>query len=78
MPGVWVGSALSVRVPTGALRTTLAVVLLGSGLGLLAKAGVGVPGFVLAGVPVIAVVLVGWSTLRDRRRDVAAPLEAPG
>ena len=45
------------------------MVLLGSGLGLLAKAGVGVPGFVLAGIPVIAAVLVGWSTLKDRRRD---------
>ena len=79
VPGVWVGSHLSVRVPTAALRTTLAVVLLGAGLGLLAKAGVGVPGFVLAGIPVIAAVLVGWSTLKDRRRDavdtrtVAAP-----
>jgi len=78
VPGVWVGSHLSVRVPTGALRTTLAVVLLGSGLGLLAKAGVGIPGFVLAGIPLIAAVLVGWSTFRDRRRAVAAPLEAPG
>jgi uncharacterized membrane protein YfcA len=78
VPGVWVGSSLSVRVPTAALRTTLAVVLLGSGLGLLAKAGVGVPGFALAGVPVIAAVLVGWSTLRDRRRDLAGAIEAPG
>lgn len=80
VPGVWVGSHLSVRVPTAALRTTLAVVLLGSGLGLLAKAGVGVPGFILAGIPVIAAVLVAWSMLKDRRRGdgvdtrtVAAP-----
>ena len=80
VPGVWVGSSLSVRVPTAALRTTLAVVLLGSGLGLLAKAGAGVPGFVLAGVPLIAAVLVGWSTLRDRRRDAGGPrpAAAPG
>ena len=80
VPGVWVGSHLSVRVPIAALRTTLAIVLLGSGLGLLAKAGVGVPGFVLAGVPLIAAVLVGWSTLRDRRRGVGGPrtAAAPG
>ena len=79
VPGVWVGSHLSVRVPTGALRTTLAVVLLGSGLGLLAKAGVGIPGFALAAVPVIAAVLVGWSTLRDRRPGAVPPaaLDAP-
>jgi uncharacterized membrane protein YfcA len=69
VPGVWIGSHLSVRVPTGALRTTLAVVLVGSGLGLLAKAGVGVPGFVLAAVPLAAAALVGWSSLRDRRSE---------
>ena len=43
LPGVWLGSHFSVRVPVAALRTTLAVVLIGSGLGLLAKAGAGVP-----------------------------------
>ena len=74
VPGVWVGSHLSVRVPTAALRTTLAVVLLGSGLGLLAKAGAGVPGFVLGGFPIAVAALIGWVTLRDRRRaSVAAP-----
>ena len=43
IPGVWMGSHMSVRVPTDALRTTLAVVLLGAGLGLLSKAGRGSP-----------------------------------
>ena len=41
VPGVWVGSHLSVRVPEATLRTVLAIVLIGSGLGLLAKAGLG-------------------------------------
>lgn len=77
VPGVWVGSHLSVRVPTAALRTTLAVVLLGSGLGLLAKAGVGVPGVILAGIPVIAAVLVGWSMLRDRQGSGAPAPSRP-
>ena len=68
VPGVWVGSSLSVRVPTAALRTTLAIVLLGSGLGLLAKAGTGVPGAVLGAFPVaVAIVIIGV-TVRDRRR----------
>jgi uncharacterized protein len=71
VPGVWVGSHLSVRIPIAALRTTLAVVLLGSGLGLLAKAGVGIPGFLIAAVPLIAVALIAWSTVRDRRRRIA-------
>ena len=72
VPGVWLGSHLSVRVPTDALRTTLAIVLLGSGLGLLAKAGAGVPGFVLGAFPVAVAALIGWVTIRDRREKQAA------
>jgi len=75
VPGVWVGSGLSVKVPTAALRTTLAVVLLGSGLGLLAKAGAGVPAVALGAVPLVAVGLIVWSTVRDRRRG--GPTGAP-
>ena len=68
IPGVWLGSSLSVKVPTGTLRTTLAIVLLGSGVGLLAKAGVGVPGAILGGFPVVVAILIIWVTVRDRRR----------
>jgi uncharacterized membrane protein YfcA len=71
VPGVWAGSSLSVRVPTAALRTTLAIVLLGSGLGLLAKAGVGVPGAALGAFPVAVAILIGAVTMRDRRRATA-------
>jgi uncharacterized membrane protein YfcA len=78
VPGVWVGSHWSVRVPTAALRTTLAVVLIGSGLGLLAKAGVGVPGAVLGAFPVLIAVLILWVTVRDRRRARAASAPAVG
>jgi len=78
VPGVWIGSSLSVRVPTDALRTTLAIVLLGSGLGLLAKAGAGVPGWILAAFPVAVGALVGWVTLRDRRRNREQGRVAPG
>ena len=71
VPGVWLGSSLSVRVPTAALRTTMAIVLLGSGLGLLAKAGAGIPGVVLGAFPVaVAIVIVGV-TVRDKRREGA-------
>ncbi|MGI8946007.1 MAG: sulfite exporter TauE/SafE family protein [Thermoleophilaceae bacterium] len=69
VPGVWVGSSLSVRVPTSTLRTALAVVLLGSGMGLLGKAGVGVPGAVLAAFPVVLALLVGGVMARNRRRE---------
>jgi len=72
VPGVWIGSGLSVRVSTSALRTTLAIVLLGSGLGLLAKAGAGVPGAVLGAFPVAVAILIVAATVRQRspRREV--------
>ncbi len=71
VPGVWIGSSMSLKVPTAALRTTLAIVLLGSGLGLLAKAGVGVPGAMLGAFPVMVALLIGAVTIRDRRRAAA-------
>lgn len=67
VPGVWVGSHLSVRVPTPALRTTMALVLIGSGTGLAAKAGAGVPAAALAAFPVTAAVVLGLAVLRQRR-----------
>jgi uncharacterized protein len=78
VPGVWVGSRWSVRVPADVLRTALAVLLIGSGAGLLSKAGIGLPGVVLAAFPVIVVLLAGGSVLHERRRArPAAPPEGP-
>jgi len=70
VPGVWLGSHLSVRVPTGSLRVVLGIVLLGSGLGLLSKAGVAVPTPVLAAVPLLVAAIAGFSVRahRERRR----------
>lgn len=67
VPGVWIGSHLSVRVPTGALRLTLALVLCGGGLGLLAKAGLAVPTAAIALAPITAAVVVATGLLRARR-----------
>jgi|SRR5919108_316649 uncharacterized membrane protein YfcA len=71
VPGVWLGSHWSVRVPVPVLRTTLALLLIGAGLGLLAKAGVGVPGAALAAFPVAVAALVSGAVLRRRRSDRA-------
>ena len=71
VPGVWVGTNLSVKVPTAALRTTLALVLIGAGLGLLSKAGIGVPGVVLGAFPVAVAALILYVTARDRRHPPA-------
>jgi len=83
VPGVWLGSHWSVRVPVPALRTTLAVLLIGAGLALLIKAGLGIPVVVLAAFPVgVAVLLIG-AAVRDRRPGPSQlrsdePLPSPG
>jgi uncharacterized membrane protein YfcA len=77
IPGVWIGSHLAFRVPTETLRLALAIVLLGSGLGLLSKAGAGIPGWVIASVPVLLAVVVGWRQLSERTKRLAAARSAP-
>jgi uncharacterized membrane protein YfcA len=67
VPGVWLGSHMSVRVPTPALRTTMALVLIGSGLGLASKAGAAVPAEALAVFPVLGAALLVRASLRARR-----------
>jgi uncharacterized membrane protein YfcA len=74
IPGVWIGSHFVTRVQVGTLRTALAIVLVGSGLGLLSKAGAGIPTAVLAGVPVVLLVAVLW---QERSRRAAIALEGP-
>jgi uncharacterized membrane protein YfcA len=66
VPGVWCGSHLSVRLPTGALRTALGVVLIGAGLGLLSKAGVQVPAALIAAVPIALAILLVTTELARR------------
>ena len=80
VPGVWLGSHWSVRLPVATLRMALGIVLVGAGLGLATKAGADVPAPVLAGVPLALTVYLGVQELRRRREgtpgpvlDVAAP-----
>ncbi len=67
VPGVWIGSNLTLRVGAAVLRTTLALVLIGAGLALLTKAGAGIPGLVIAAFPAAIAVLVTFVLVRDRR-----------
>jgi uncharacterized protein len=76
VPGVWIGSALTMRVPVGALRLALALLLLGAGLGLLQKAGANVPTPLLAAFPVAVGALAAASQLRGRSMRRAAAAEA--
>ena len=73
VPGVWLGSHWSIRVPVAALRTTLAILLIGAGFGLLAKAGLGIPTAALAAFPVAVAALLIGSLLRERRSGAGAP-----
>ena len=76
LPGVWFGSHWSARTPVPALRTVLGVILIGSALGLLAKAGTSVPTPVLAGVPLVLLAGLGAQALVRWLRP-ALPAPAP-
>jgi len=74
VPGVWMGSHWSVRLPVSSLRTALGIVLLGAGLGLATKAGLGVPAPLLAAVPItLGLVLATQALMRRTRGSVPAP-----
>ena len=83
VPGVWIGSHMSVRLPAGTLRTVLGVVLIGAAMGLGAKAGLPIPKEAIAAVPCVLAVIVLWQRFRDRvpravadtvAREPAAPV----
>src|SRR3954462_10027314 len=66
VPGVWLGSGLTMRLPVGVMRSTLAIVLIAAALALLQKADVGIPPAVVVGVPlVIAAVAAFFRVVRS-------------
>jgi uncharacterized protein len=79
VPGVWLGSHWSVRVPADVLRTTLAVVLIGAGMALIAKAGLGIPALALVPFPLAVILLMVVTMIRERRsrRSPATPAPQP-
>jgi uncharacterized protein len=72
LPGVWIGAALVSRVPVGVLRPLLGCVLLGSALGVLTKAGVDLPAWVILLGPAAAGGLV-WLAHRTQLRKAPEP-----
>ena len=66
IPGVWIGTNVSTKLPADALRPALAIVLIASGLALLSKAGLAMPAAVLIGVP-IALAIVTFLLYRARK-----------
>lgn len=76
VPGVWLGSHMSVRLPAGTLRTVLGVVLIGAAMGLASKAGLPIPPVTIAAVPCVLAVIVLWRRFRDRIPRAEADTEA--
>ena len=76
IPGVWVGSALAVRLPERGLRPALGIVLLDSGLALIVKAGVDLPVWVLVVFP-LALAAAAYAILRRRSGHAEVARESP-
>ena len=73
VPGVWVGSHLIMRLPTGVLRTALGVVMIAASLALFDKAGFDLVLALVIGLPVAFLALAGARALSSR-----APRATPG
>ena len=70
------GSGLTMRLPVGVMRATLAIVLVGAGLALIEKADAGLgPGFVI-GVPVAIGVIAAIVRAVRSRQPVLVPQKA--
>jgi uncharacterized membrane protein YfcA len=76
IPGVWIGSNLTLRVGNSVLRRTLGLVLIGAGLALLSKAGAGIPSWVIALFPAAIAAMVVNVLVRERQRRLRAEAEA--
>jgi uncharacterized protein len=74
IPGISIGSHLTVRLPTGLLRNALGLVMVLSALALFDKAGIGPPLGLVIAVPVAFVVaLLARALLRARRNGATSP-----
>jgi uncharacterized membrane protein YfcA len=76
VPGVWVGSHMSVRIASEKLRVALALVVCGSGLGIASKAGAPIPPAAIAAVLVVlAVYLVPKARAPLRERETVRAVD---
>jgi uncharacterized protein len=73
IPGIWIGSHLTVRLPTGLLRNALGLVMVLSALALFDKAGIEIPLALAIAVPVaFGAALVAQALVRRTRAVDAA------
>jgi uncharacterized membrane protein YfcA len=67
IPGIWVGSNLSVRFPQGVLRTVLGLVLVGAGITIMNKANTALVPYALVAAAVVIVALFAAQIYLPRR-----------
>ncbi|MFL5857526.1 MAG: sulfite exporter TauE/SafE family protein [Solirubrobacteraceae bacterium] len=67
VPGVYIGSRISGRLPAAGLRLALGTVLLAASLGLLTKAGLDIPAGAIVGLPVAIGIAAAFYLRRGRR-----------
>lgn len=72
LPGVWLGSSLSARVPAGTLRIALGLLLVGAGLALVQKAGAAIPIAVIGAFPLVVGAFIGGALMWRRSKLKAA------
>jgi uncharacterized membrane protein YfcA len=78
IPGVWIGSHLTARMPTAVLRTALGIVMITSSLALFEKAGVDLPTAVVIAIPSALLLGVILKRLSRRIRPLPPPPQADG
>ena len=78
LPGVWIGSHLSVKLPSGVLRTALGTVMIAAALALFNKAGLELPVVVMIAVPVALAVVLAVRALVQRPRQPVRAASSPG
>ena len=76
IPGVWIGTNLSTRLPERGLRPALGIVMFTSGLALLTKAGIGIPALALVVIPLL-LGLASYAILRRGGPTTPAASPAP-
>jgi uncharacterized membrane protein YfcA len=77
LPGVWVGSHLSVKLPSGVLRTALGTVMIAAAVALFEKADIELPLAVMVAAPVVLAAGIGAQALARRGRNGRAAASTP-
>jgi uncharacterized membrane protein YfcA len=70
IPGVWIGSGLTMKLPVGVMRAMLAIVLVAAGLALIQKADVGISSGFIVGLPLL---IAAVAAIVSRARNPGLP-----